>query len=55
MNNEIERMKKYILIHKNEFKEIINIKDNIKFGLEVEFTTYNHKPIKEGFKQIKSN
>ena len=50
MNNEIERMKKYILIHKNEFKEIINIKDNIKFGLEVEFTTYNHKPIKSDLK-----
>ena len=51
MNNEIERMKKYILIYKNEFKGKINIKDNIKFGVEIEFTTYNHKPIKEDLRK----
>ena len=46
MNNEIERMKKYILIYKNEFQGKINIKDDVKLGVEIEFTTYNHKPIK---------
>ncbi len=50
MNNEIERMKKYILIYKNEFQGKINIKDDVKFGVEIEFTTYNHKPIKSDLK-----
>lgn len=50
MNNEIERMKKYILVHKNEFQGKINTKDNLKFGVEIEFTTYSHKPIKADLK-----
>ena len=49
MNNEIERMKKYILIHKNEFQGKINIKDDVKFGDTADFKTSNVKKLLDKF------